>query len=67
MNTNEFLAKVLPRTAMSKEEMAKAVSDASEDSLFRDAEKSARMMGDNSGICGMLSSEEVSEIASRLF
>ena len=67
MNTNEFLGKVLPRTAMSKEEMAKAVSDASEDSLFRDAEKSARMMGDNSGICGMLSSEEVSEIASRLF
>lgn len=58
MNTNEFLGKVLPRTAMSKEEMAKA---ASEDSLFRDAEKSARMMGD------MLSSEEVSEIASRLF
>lgn len=67
MHTNEFLDKVLPRTAMSKEEMAKAISNASEDSLFRDAEKSARMMGDNSGICGMLSSEEVSEIASRLF
>lgn len=65
MNTNEFLAKVLPRTTMSKEEMAKAVSDASEDSLFRDAEKCFRSMGD--GICGMLSSEEVSEIASRLF
>ena len=67
MNTNEFLAKVLPRTTMSKEEMSKAVSDASKDSLFRDAEKCFRSMGDNSGICGMLSSEEVSEIASRLF
>ena len=67
MNTNEFLDKVLPRTTMSKEEMAKDVSDASEDSLFRDAEKCFRSMGDNSGICGMLSSEEVSEIASRLF
>ena len=62
MNTNEFLAKVLPRTTMSKEEMAKVVSDASEDLLFRDAEKSARMMGDHSGICGMLSSEEVSRL-----
>lgn len=62
MNTNEFLAKVLPRTTMSKEEMAKVVSDASEDLLFRDAEKSARMMGDYSGICGMLSSEEVSRL-----
>lgn len=67
MNANEFLDKVLPRTTMSKEEMAKAVSDASEDSLFRDAEKCFRSMGDNSGICAMLSSEEVSEIASRLF
>lgn len=36
MNTNEFLDKVLPKTTMSKEE---AVSNASEDSLFRDAEK----------------------------
>lgn len=67
MNTNEFLAKVLQRTTMSKEEMVKAVSDASADSAFSEAEKSARMMGDNSGICGMLSSDEVSEIASRLF
>ncbi len=67
MNTNEFLDKVLPRTTMSKDEMVKAISNANEDSLFRDAEKSARMMGDNSGICGMVSSEEVSEIASRLF
>ena len=48
-------------------EMAKAVSDASEDSLFRDAEKCFRSMGDNSGVAAMLSSEEVSEIASRLF
>lgn len=67
MNTNEFLDKVLPRTTMSKEEMAKAVSDASEDSLFRDAEKCFHSMGDNSGVAAMLSSEEVSEIASRLF
>lgn len=67
MNTNEFLDKVLPRTTMSKDEMVKAISNANEDSLFRDAEKSARMMGDNSGICGMVSSEEVSEIASRFF
>lgn len=65
--TNEFLDIVLPRTTMSKEEMAKAVSDASEDSLFRDAEKCFRAMGDNSGVASMLSSEEVSEIASRLF
>lgn len=67
MNTNEFLDKVLPRTTMSKEEIAKTVSDASEDSLFRDAEKCFRSMGDNSGICGMLSSEDVSEIALHLF
>ncbi len=33
-----------------EEEMAKAVSDASEDSLFRDAEKCFRSMGDNSGV-----------------
>lgn len=67
MNTNEFLDKVLPRTAMSKDEMAKVISEESADSAFLEAEKSARMMGDNSSICGMLSSEEVSEIASRLF
>lgn len=66
MNTNEFLDKVLPRTTMSKEEMAKVISEESADSAFSEAEKSARMMGDNSGICGMVSSEEVSEIASRL-
>lgn len=67
MNANEFLDKVLPKTTMSKEEMAKAVSDASEDSLFRDAEKCFRSMGDNSGVAAMLSSEEVSEIASCFF
>ena len=67
MNTNEFLDKVLPRTTMSKEEMENVVSDASEDSLFRDAEKCFRSMGDNSGVTAMLSSDEVSEIASRLF
>lgn len=66
MDTNEFLDKVLTRTTMSKEEMAKVISEESADSAFSEAEKSARMMGDNSGICGMLSSEEVSEIASRL-
>lgn len=60
MDTNEFLDKVLPRTTMSEEEMAKAVLDASEDSLFRDAEKCFRSMGDNSGVASMLSSEEVS-------
>lgn len=62
MNTNEFLDKVLPRTTMSKEEMVKAVSDESEDSLFSDAEKWFRSMGDNSGIATMLSSEEVSRL-----
>ena len=62
MNTNEFLDKVLPRTTMSKEEIAKAVSDASEDSLFRDAEKCFRSMDDNSGVAAMLSSEEVSHL-----
>lgn len=62
MNINEFLDKVLPRTTMSEEEMAKAVSDASEDSLFRDAEKCFRSMGDNSGICTMLNSKEVSRL-----
>ena len=67
MTKEEFMDKVLPRTIMSKDEMAKIISDASSDSAFSEAEKSARMMGDNSGICGMISSEEVSEIASRLF
>ena len=62
MNTNEFLDKVLPRTTMSKEEMVKAVFDESEDSLFRDAEKCFRSMGDNSGIATLLSSEEVSRL-----
>ena len=62
MDTNEFLNKVLPRTTMSKEEMVKAISDASEDSLFRDAEKCFRSIGDNSGIVAMLSSEEVSHL-----
>lgn len=62
MNTNEFLDKVLPRTTMSKDEMAKAVSDASEDSMFRDAEKFFRSIGDNSGVDTILSSEEVSRL-----
>lgn len=62
MNTNEFLDKVLPRTTMSKDEMAKAISDASEDSLFRDAEKFFRSIGDNSGVATMLSSDEVSHL-----
>lgn len=62
MNTNEFLDKVLPRTTMSKEEMVKAVSEEAEDSLFRDAEKWFRSIGDNSGIATMLSSEEVSRL-----
>ena len=67
MNTNEFLDKVLPRTTMSQNEMAKIISEESADSAFSEAEKSARMIGDHSGICGIVSSEEVSEIASRLF
>lgn len=62
MDINEFLDRVLPRTTMSKEEMAKAVSDASEDSLFCDAEKCFRSMGDNSCVASMLSSEEVSHL-----
>lgn len=37
MTKEEFLDKALQIATMSKEEMAKAVSDASEDSLFRDA------------------------------
>lgn len=62
MKKKEFLDKVLPRTTMSEEEMAKAISDASEDSLFCDAEKCFRSMGDNSGVAFMLSSEEVSHL-----
>ena len=62
MTKEEFLDKVLPRTTMSEEEMAKAVSDASEGSLVRDAEKCFRSMGDNSGVAAMLSSEEVSHL-----
>lgn len=62
MTKEEFLDMVLPRTTMSEDEMAKAVSDASEDSLFRDAEKCFRQMGDNSGVVSMLSSEEVSHL-----
>lgn len=62
MTKEEFLDKVLPRTTMSEEEMTKAVSDASEDSLFCDAEKCFRSMGDNSGVAAMLSSEEVSHL-----
>lgn len=60
MDTNEFLDKVLPRTTMSKDEIVKAISDASEDSMFHDAEKFFRSIGDNSGVATMLSSEEVS-------
>ena len=67
MTNEEFLDKVLPKTTMSKDEMIKIISEESADSAFSEAEKSARMMGDNSGICGIVSSEEVSEIASRLF
>ena len=67
MTNEEFLDKVLPRTTMSEDEMAKIISEESANSAFSEAEKSARMMGDNSGIGGMISSEEVSEIASRLF
>ena len=62
MTKEEFLDKVLPRTTMSKEEMVKAVSEEAEDSLFRDAEKCFRAMGDNSGVATMLSSEEVSRL-----
>lgn len=67
MTKEEFMDMVAPKSAMSEQEMAKAVSDESADSAFSEAEKSARMMGDHSGICGILSSEEVSEITSRLF
>lgn len=67
MTKEEFMDMVAPKSAMSEQEMTKAVSDESADSAFLEAEKSARMMGDHSGICGMVSSEEVSEIVSRLF
>lgn len=67
MRNEEFLDKVLPRTTMSEGEMAKVISEESADSAFSEAEKSARMMGDHSGICEIVSPEEVSEIASRLF
>lgn len=53
---------VAPKSTMSEQEMAKAVSDASEDSMFRDAEKCFRQMRDNSGVAAMLSSEEVSRL-----
>lgn len=66
MAKEEFMDMVAPKSAMSEEEMVKVISEESADSAFLEAEKSARMIGDNSGICGMLSSEEVSEIASRL-
>lgn len=66
MTKEEFMNIVAPKSAMSEEEMAKVISEESADSAFSEAEKSARMMGDNSGICGMVSPEEVSEIASRL-
>ena len=62
MTKEEFLDKVLPRTTMSEDEMTKAISYASEDSLFCDAEKCFRSMGDNSGVAAMLSSEEVSRL-----
>lgn len=66
MTKEEFMDMVAPKSAMSEEEMVKVISEESADSAFLEAEKSARMIGDNSGICGILSSEEVSEIASRL-
>ena len=67
MTKEEFMDKVLPRTTMSEDEMDKIISEDSAYSAFSEAEKSARMMGDNSGIYGIITSEEVSEIASRLF
>lgn len=57
---------VAPKSTMSQDEMAKVILEESADRGVLEAEKSARMMGDHSGICGMISSEEVSEIASRL-
>lgn len=67
MTKEEFMDMVAPKSAMSQNEMAKVVSEESADNAFSEAEKLARMMGDHSGICGIVSSEEVSEIASRLF
>lgn len=64
MTKEEFVDTVAPKSAMSQDEMVKVVS---KESAFLEAEKSARMIGDHSGICGIVSSEEVSEIASRLF
>lgn len=59
MTKEEFIDMVAPKSSMSQDEMAKVISEESADSAFSEAEKSARMMGDNSGICGMISSEEV--------
>ena len=67
MTKEEFVDMVAPKSSMSQNEMAKVISEESADSAFLEAEKSARMVGDNSGVCGMVSPEEVSEIASRLF
>ena len=62
MTNKEFMDMVAPKSTMLEQEMANAVSEDSADSAFSEAEKSARMMGDFSGICGMLSSEEVSRL-----
>ena len=67
MTNEEFLDMVAPKSSMSQDEMAKIISEESADSAFSEAEKSARMMRDISGIGGIVSSEEASEIASRLF
>ena len=67
MTKEEFIDMAAPKSSMSQDEMAKVISEESADSTFLEAEKSARMIGDHSGICGIVSSEEVSEIASRLF
>lgn len=62
MTNEEFLDMVAPKSTMSEQEMAKAVSEESEDSLFCDAEKCFRAMGDNSGVASMLNFEEVSHL-----
>ena len=67
MTKEEFIDMAAPKSSMSQDEMVKVISEESADSTFLEAEKSARMIGDHSGICGIVSSEEVSEIASRLF
>ena len=67
MTKEEFIDMVAPKSSMSQDEMANVISEESADSAFLEAEKSARMIGDHSGICGIVSSEEMSEIASRLF